>query len=51
MKLKVGILSDYKGDFGHFIKILSPNNDSKLKIGDYTLEFVSFDSNDNEGGG
>ncbi|MBR7117931.1 MAG: hypothetical protein IKC84_00975 [Helicobacteraceae bacterium] len=51
MKLKVGILSDYKGDFGHFIKILSPNNDSKIKIGDYTLEFVSFDSNDNEGGG
>ena len=32
MKLKVGILSDYKGDFGHFIKILSPNNDSKIKI-------------------
>ena len=48
MNLKIGILSDYKGGMENFIKILSPNNDSKIKIDDYILEFVSYDSN---GGG
>ena len=49
MNLEVGVLSDYRS-LESMIKILSPNNDSKIKIGDYTLEFISLDSNDSGGG-